>query len=110
MKNYVTIARHEYHLLLLVVASLETSLGQNRGGCINLRTLICIELSKWYYIIDVHADISGTVSQQSSTGGAVYTRWGRKTCHGNGTDLLYWGTDVGIHTFRISPVLYNTRG
>ena len=36
-------------------------------------------------------DFSGKASQQSSTGGAVYTRSGRKMCPGNGTDLLYWG-------------------
>ncbi|KAK2180771.1 hypothetical protein NP493_428g02018 [Ridgeia piscesae] len=40
---------------------------------------------------------TGTINQASSTGGAVYIRWGRKTCPGNGTDLLYWGVAAGSH-------------
>ncbi|KAI0232754.1 hypothetical protein LSAT2_016965 [Lamellibrachia satsuma] len=38
---------------------------------------------------------TGTANQHSSTGGAVYTRWGRKACPGNGTDLLYSGFAAG---------------
>ena len=30
-------------------------------------------------------------SHHSSTGGAVYIRWGRTTCPGNGTTLVYAG-------------------
>ena len=30
-------------------------------------------------------------SHRSSTGGAVYIRWGRTTCPGNGTTLVYAG-------------------
>ncbi|KAI0233410.1 hypothetical protein LSAT2_016339 [Lamellibrachia satsuma] len=37
----------------------------------------------------------GTSTQHSSRGGAVYIRWGRKTCSGNGTELLYWGSAAG---------------
>ena len=72
-----------------------------------MRTLICIDLSGSYYATYVHADISGTVNQQSSIGGAVYTRWGRKTCPGNGTDLLYWGTHV-IFQLSVYDQLFTT--
>ena len=41
--------------------------------------------------IDVEIRVSGNADHQSTSGGAVYIRWGRKTCPGNGTDLLYWG-------------------
>ncbi|KAI0208131.1 hypothetical protein LSAT2_007226 [Lamellibrachia satsuma] len=38
---------------------------------------------------------TGTDNQHSSRGGAVYIRWGRKTCSGNDTELLYWGVVAG---------------
>ncbi|KAK2174306.1 hypothetical protein NP493_812g02034 [Ridgeia piscesae] len=47
---------------------------------------------------------SGDNNQHSSTGGAVYIRWGRKTCPGNGTDLLYSGTFGSPLMFCIRPI------
>ncbi|KAK2153185.1 hypothetical protein NP493_2341g00002 [Ridgeia piscesae] len=42
-------------------------------------------------VSDVGRFTDKTESHHSSTGGAVYIRWGRTTCPGNGTTLVYAG-------------------
>jgi len=45
---------------------------------------------------------SGIVTPKTSTGGAVYIRWGRKVCPQNGAELLYSGTSWPIRTERFA--------
>ena len=52
-------------------------------------------------IIVIRNNLSATDHQRSSRGGAVYIRWGRKACSGNGTELLYWGKCINDTHFYV---------
>ena len=71
---------------------------EQEGLSVGMFSIICeLGISWLSSIADVisatyfQIGVSGTADQHSTSGGAVYIRWGRKTCPGNGTDLLYWG-------------------